>query len=241
MAIYDKLVNIKGGRFGVFSEEYYKSHMDILKDDDHCAVEINRNGKNYILPILSTMNSADNPGIYSADGKISFINYPSKEDEKAYMPEGDDVLTFDDFDSLQTISDAKKKLDESINKLIETTDGSSIYRPPLLESDSAEMRAMKECIIAKNIDLDKYKDRFGANYPNDKRKLKDDNITLNMISRMCENLDIRLDLVFSDASGEIPNPMDKVVKANIIPGDGSCIIISKDTVDDTDEIEDDED
>ena len=156
------------------------------------------------------------------------------------MPEGDDVLTFDDFDSLQTISDAKKKLDESINKLIETTDGSSIYRPPLLESDSAEMRAMKECIIAKNIDLDKYKDRFGANYPNDKRKLKDDNITLNMISRMCENLDIRLDLVFSDASGEIPNPMDKVVKANIIPGDGSCIIISKDTVDDTDEIEDDE-
>jgi DNA-binding Xre family transcriptional regulator len=99
-----------------------------------------------------------------------------------------------------------------------------VYRPPLLETDSAEMRAMKECIIAKNIDLDKYKDRFGANYPNDKRKLKDDSITLNMIERMCKNLDIKVDLVFTDSDDNVPNAMNKVIRANIIPGDGSCII-----------------
>lgn len=237
MAIFDKLVNIKGTQYGVFSEEYYQSHMDILKDDTHCAIEINRNGKNLILPIQDNLNSNETPGVYSTDGNIGLIIYPSEEEESSYMPTGDDVLVFNDHTSLQSLSDAKKKLDESINKLIETTDGSSIYKPPLLESDSAEMRAMKECIIAKNIDLDKYKDRFGANYPNDKRKLKDDNITLNMISRMCENLDIRLDLVFSDANGEIPNPMDKIVRANIIPGDGSCIITDKNATDDDDEEE----
>lgn len=235
MSIYPKMANIKGRSLGVFSEEYYDSHMDLLKDDDHCAVEINRDGKNLILPIKGANSSLDNPGIYSADGKITLVTYPDVEEEKQYMPEGDDLLVFGDHDSLQSLSDAKKKLDESINKLIETTDGSSIYKPPLLESDSAEMRAMKECIIAKNIDLDKYKDRFGANYPNDKRKLKDDNITLSMIRRMCENLDIKLDLVFSDANGEVPNPMEKVIRANIIPGDGGCIISEKEYDEDEEE------
>ena len=227
MAIYDKIAIIGQSTYGVFSEEYYNSHMELLKDDDHCAVEITKNGKKYILPIKGNTSNNNDPGVYCTDGKISMITYPTEEQEKTYMPEGDNVLVFGDHTSLQSLSDAKKKMDESLNKLIETTDGSSIYKPPLLDSDTSEMRAMKECIIAKNIDLDKYKDRFGANYPNDKRKLKDDNITLNMISRMCENLDIRLDLVFSDANGEIPNPMDKVIKANIIPGDGSCIITNK--------------
>ena len=187
MAIYDKLVNISGKQFGVFSQEYFNSHMEILKDDDHCAVEIERNGKTYTLPIRTNINNINQPGIYSSDGKIAVITYPDPEEECEFMPTGDDVLVFSDHTSLQSLSDAKKKLDENINKLIENVDGGDIYKPPLLETDSAEMRAMKECIIAKNIDLDKYKDRFGANYPNDKRKLKDDNITLNMISRMCEN------------------------------------------------------
>lgn len=224
MAIYEKLVNINGRQYGVFSEEYFTTHMEVLKDDDHCAVEIERGGKIFTLPIRTNINSADKPGVYSSDGKINLISYPTPEEEQFYMPAGENVLVFNDHTSLQTLSDAKKKLDENINKLIENVDGDSIYRPPLLETDSAEMRAMKECIIAKNIDLDKYKDRFGANYPNDKRKLKDDNITLNMVRRMCENLDIKVDLVFTDSNENVPNAMNKIIKANIIPGDGSCII-----------------
>lgn len=223
MAIYDKLVNLNGSNYGTFNLDYFTSHMEVLKDNDNCAIEIDKNGKTYTLPIRTSINSVDKPGIYS-DGKISLITYPSEEEEKFYMPEGDSSLNFSDYSTLQSLSDAKRKLDESINKLIESVDGDSVYRPPLLETDSAEMRAMKECIIAKNIDLDKYKDRFGANYPNDKRKLKDDNITLNMISRMCENLDIKVDLVFSDSNDKVPNAMNKVIKANIIPGDGTCII-----------------
>lgn len=223
MAIYDKLANINGSQYGVFSLEHFGSNMNVLKNDDHCAVEIEKDGKNYFLPIRTNCNNLDKPGIYCSDGKISMITYPDEESETAYMPEKDDVIVFADHNSLQTLSDAKKKLDENINKLLEV-DGGDVYKPPLLETDSAEMRAMKECIIAKNIDLDKYKDRFGANYPNDKRKLKDDNITLNMISRMCENLDIKLDLVFTDTNDDVPNAMNKIIRANIIPGDGTCII-----------------
>ena len=223
MAIYDKLINLNGTQLGSFTLEHFKSNMAVLKDDDHCAVEIKRNDKDYFLPIRTNFSNIDKPGVYCSDGKISMITYPNEEEENIYMPEGESVISFSDHNTLQSLSDAKRKLDESINKLLEVDSG-DVYRPPLLETDSAEMRAMKECIIAKNIDLDKYKDRFGANYPNDKRKLKDDNITLNMISRMCENLDIKLDLVFTDANDNVPNAMNKVIRANIIPGDGTCVV-----------------
>lgn len=223
MAIFDKLANIGGKQYGVYSSDYFTENMNKLKDDTDCAVEITKGQKTYILPIKSNCNNVESPGVYSMDGKLSLITYPDQDEEKTYMPEGNNVIVFNDHKSLQSLSDAKKKFDESINRLLEV-DGGDVYKPPLLETDSAEMRAMKECIIAKNIDLDKYKDRFGANYPNDKRKLKDDNITLNMISRLCENLDIKLDLVFTDVNSDVPNAMNKIIRANIIPGDGSCII-----------------
>ena len=223
MAIYDKLINISGTQYGTFSLDYFGSHMDILKDDDHCAVEVEKDGKTFVLPIRTNSTNYDKPGIYSSDGKISFINYPSEEEESTYMPTEDDILIFSDHTSLQSLSDAKKKLDENINRLVEN-DGGEIYRPPLLETDTAAMRAVKESISAKNIDLDKYKDRFGANYPNDKRKLKDNDITLNMLERICENLDMKVDIIITDMNENVPNPMNKIIKANIIPGDGPCII-----------------
>ena len=68
-----------------------------------------------------------------------------------------------------------------------------------------------------------------------------------MIQRMCGNLDLRLDLVFSDKDDSVPNPMNKIIKANIIPGDGSCIIMDapysneSDLETDEDYIDDDSD
>ena len=79
------------------------------------------------------------------------------------------------------------------------------------------MRAMKESILAKSIDLDKYKDRFGTNYPNDKRKMKDSDITLNMIERMCKNLDIKLDYgAFPDRPYDSPCIYGDTTKINHI-------------------------
>ena len=223
MAIYNKLANINGQQFGVFSFKEFEENMEVLKDDSHCAVEICKGDKSLILPIRSDSTSLDKPGVYSSDGKICFITYPNEEEESAYRPTGQNTLTFSDHDSLQSLSDAKRKLDENINRLVEN-DGGEIYRPPMLETDTAAMRAVKESISAKNIDLDKYKDRFGANYPNDKRKLKDNDITLNMLERICENLDMKVDIIITDKDENVPNPMNKIIKANIIPGDGPCII-----------------
>ena len=125
--------------------------------------------------------------------------------------------------------------ENDINQYLETpADGSNVFRPPLSEMDSAEMRGLKQSIIAKNIDMDKYAERFGPNYPNDKRKMKDSSITSFLLKRACKNLDINVDLVFSDAGPNVPNPMGKTITINMVPGISNDIDIREN------EIEDDE-
>jgi hypothetical protein len=69
------------------------------------------------------------------------------------------------------------------------------------------MRALKMALNAKHIDIDKYAGRFGENFPNDKRQLKNNNATLKIIKRFCENCDMEAFLTFRDKSDDVPNPM----------------------------------
>lgn len=46
------------------------------------------------------------------------------------------------------------------------TDKNIKFIPIVSNLDSPEMQRLKSAIIAKHIDLDKYSDRFGENYPN---------------------------------------------------------------------------
>ena len=77
-------------------------------------------------------------------------------------------------------------------------------------------QAHKAAVInAKNIDIDKYADRFGENFPNDKRKLKDEKITLFLLKRMAECLDMNVDLIISDKSPNVPNPIGIPIKVSL--------------------------
>ena len=68
---------------------------------------------------------------------------------------------------------------------------------------------------AKHIDIDKYAGRFGENFPNDKRQLKNNNATLKIIKRFCENCDMEAILIFKDKNPDVPNPMNKEVVVSL--------------------------
>jgi len=228
MALYDKVAAIGGKIYNVYSHENFIENKGILAEDDQTAVEIERDGKVMILPVRSQSSngSMEKPGVY-CHGPLNFFSFPKTgEEEQVFSPE--DTLVFDlgNITDMQQYITEKERFDTSVNRLLETSDTcDDIFTPPLLDSDSGEMRALKECILAKRIDLDKYSERFGENYPNDKRKLKDDNITSFLLKRMCTNLDIEVDMVFRDASDNAPNPMNKVIVVNMVPGNGNNITI----------------
>ena len=87
------------------------------------------------------------------------------------------------------------------------------------DEDSNEMKGMKEAVIAKHIDLDKYEHRFGSNYNNDKRLFNKHTISLPMIKRLCNALDMKATLVIEDANSDVPNPIGKKITIDVISND----------------------
>ena len=87
---------------------------------------------------------------------------------------------------------------------------------PISSDDQPEMKALKLALNAKHIDFDKYAPRFGSNFPNDKRQLKNPSATLNIIKRFCDNCDMECELVFKDKNTGVPNPMNKEIYSDNI-------------------------
>ena len=213
----------------VYSYEEFIKNEEVLMGDEDTAIEFEHNGKTTILPVrqLTTTESFPSPGVYVGDNPFVFLSYPvNEEEEKIYCPGPECIFDMKDINSIQEYVTRKEEFDNTAAQLLETDpENDSVYKPPLLKTDSPEMRALKESIIAKGVDIDKYAPRFGDNFPNDKRKMKDDNITSYMLKRICDNLDIEVDMVFRDASGDIANPMNKVVRVNMVPGYGNHVSI----------------
>jgi hypothetical protein len=105
------------------------------------------------------------------------------------------------------------KLDE---QFITTPD--NITKIPVTSLDEPEMKAIKTAINEKKVDIDKYAGRFGANFPNDKRQLKNNQITLNIIKRFCNNMDMEALLVIKDKNSNVPNPLNKEIVVSLTEG-----------------------
>ena len=106
--------------------------------------------------------------------------------------------------------DAVKKLDEPF-----ITSPDNITNIPIRDTDQPEMRGLKMALNAKNIDIDRYAGRFGSNFPNDKRQLKNGTATLKIIKRFCENCDMDAILTFRDKGADVPNPMNTEISVSL--------------------------
>ena len=174
-----KKANIEGKLSDVITLEQLQDYRD-LYNTGPVAIEVKRedNGETYILPYRSASQKMDKPGVYPVSVKG-----------------GIDLIMYPTIDKVRDIE----------RDILTSPD--NVFTPHTSESDSPEMRGLKEAIKAKHIDIDKYADRFGENFPNDKRKMKDDKITLFLLKRMCECLDMKAELIISDANPDVPNPI----------------------------------
>ena len=229
MAVSDIYAVINGKPMNVYTEQQFFDNFQDLVSDDQAAVMVEKDGQQVILPIRQGYKSMDKPGAYpfgeGTDQHYAFLSFPTTEaDKEAYCPDPDNIVNFKDADGIQALMSMTDKLNKSINQYLESDVGvGNIYRAPLKETDSPEMRGLKLALTEKHMEIDKYNERFGANWANDKRKLNDDNITMFLLKRMCKNFDINVDLVFTDQSSDVPNAMGKTITINLVPGikDGS--------------------
>ena len=168
-------------------------------------------GREILLPVKGSYSSnVTLPGVYNA-GCVDFLIYPDEAFAERYMPK--DFISMSNTDDIRELiknGDAARKLDEPF-----ITSPDSITCIPIKETDQPEMKGLKMALNAKNIDIDKYAARFGDNYPNDKRQLKNSNATLKIIKRFCENCDMEAILTFRDKNPDVPNPMNTEITVSL--------------------------
>lgn len=193
------------------------SHDDLMEHPEMYAnsgtgIEFSENGIQYILPYRTGTYTEDRPGVYNC-GPINRFVLPKEEESSEYVKE---VI---DLSNVENISELSKKMELLKNMEREIlTSPDNIFTPIISDKDSPEMRGLKEAVIAKNIDIDKYAGRFGDNFPNDKRQFKKNDITLFMMKRMCDCLDMKARLIIEDSSPDVPNPIGRDIVIDLIGG-----------------------
>lgn len=202
---------VNGQVVDVIDYTEYAKHIDSYKMRSDVAIPVNMNGKEILLPLKGEYNSnVTVPGIYNA-GCVDFLIYPDEAFAERYIPK--DFISMSNTDSIKELiknGDVARKLDEPF-----ITSPDSITNIPVKDTDQPEMKGLKMALNAKNIDIDKYAQRFGDNFPNDKRQLKNSNATLKIIKRFCENCDMEVTLTFKDKSPDVPNPMNTEITVSL--------------------------
>ena len=160
---------------------------------------------NYLYPIR---NSTDiRPGVYQTNGPFAIFVDPSDSDASKYDKEN--IINFNDVSSLRDIIEKQNQLRTAERAILTTVD--NLFVPPVDQNDAPEMKALKEAICLKQIDIDKYAQRFGRNFNNDKRLLKKDSITMSKLRCTMEALDMKGTLIIEDKSPDVPNPIGKKI------------------------------
>lgn len=167
-----------------------------------------------VLPVVGQFDKE--VGICITQG--SGIAY-SRTDDISDMSEYSDknIIDFKDTKSMKDViekQDAVRLLEREI-----LTSPDNIFTPIIQPDDSPEMVALKTAVINKHIDLDKYEPRFGSNYNNDKRLFNKPTISLAMMKRLCNALDIKSTLILEDKNSDVPNPMGEPISIEITGGD----------------------
>ena len=160
-----------------------------------------------VLPYTSTYGNT--PGYYAT--QIAGIPYyPEQEHSDKYS--ADNIVNFDNCENIKELMKTNAML-KSLEKDI-LTSSDNIYVPPIHSDDTSEMIGLKEAITLKEIDIDKYQERFGSLYNNDKRMLNNSpSITFPKLKSVMTNLDMIGTLIIEDAP-DAPNPIGQKI---IIP------------------------
>lgn len=201
MRIGDKIYDVTTlEEFNRFKDAYIPQYT---------AIHVEEN--NMVLPIKNRYDNG--PGIIVGSG-VSYIEEPKEEDKEKYSSKA--IIDFNNSKSIHDMMQKQKAVRTLERDILTSPD--NIFTPKIFDDDSAEMKALKNAVLDKHIDLDKYEPRFGSNYNNDKRLFNKSTISLSMLKRVCDALDIEATLTLTDKNDDVPNPIGRTIQVKLTGG-----------------------
>lgn len=168
-------------------------------------------GGDYILPVINDNETGPGIIVRNNNSPFAYITIPDGTDCSIY--ERDKVIDFTKAESMEAFMEKQTLLRKLEKDILSSPD--NIFAPAIDTNDTPAMQLLKKAVTEKHIDLDKYEARFGPNYPNDKRLFNKPNISMPMLERICNALDIKATLTLTDKEGDIANPMGTVMSIEI--------------------------
>lgn len=144
------------------------------------------------------------PGFYTNDNGMYGVYVDPSEAERANYEAQNQIIDFSNAANLKDVIDKTIELQAMERQILTTPD--NIFIPQIGENDTPIMQGLKQCVISKEIDVDKYKNRI-PQYNNDKRLFSNNDITLGKAIIWWKALDIRAVLTLENVSPDVPNPM----------------------------------
>ena len=195
---------------------------DVIPEKDYLAdpiafsasykyIAIERPCSQFVYPVKRGVSDPDRPGAYDYGFGIFYYDPVMPKDIEMYHISK--IIDYSDAHSLRDVIMTSQRIASAEASILTSID--NIFIPEIGPNDTPEMVALKQAIAYKSIDLDKYEQRFGPNYNNDKRLLKKPNITFGKMRDMCNALDIKVTIKLEDMSPNVPNPIGRQIITEI--------------------------
>lgn len=196
----DKMYNLISKEEFFSKKDYYNSISSVAIEEEMII-----DGERVIvgMPVTQSKNVT---GAYSEEGSplIFFTNKDENYDK--YICQDSNVIDFSNINNMSQYYENCIKYNDAEREIITNTINQS--KPVIKEDDSPLLKITKQTICDKNIDMDKYADRF-EQYNNDKRLVSSSkkDITMKKASMMLDKLDVDTYVITTNKEGDIPNPM----------------------------------
>lgn len=204
----DNRAFINGNMYDVTTPENYRKNPDLYNNKS--AVELD----GYVYPIRNGNYNPDMIGYYPG---VVYDKYsiPTNEEEfNAYST--DHMANFNSVTKLQELVTEQNKINTDQMLYLSTPD--NIFRPVIDDiKDEPLMIGLKEAIIAKEIDINKYQSKF-KQFSNDRRKFNGHKISLDKAVSTAQSLDMKITAVIEDANPNVPNPIGRKIIIDLTPG-----------------------
>lgn len=209
-----KRAKVNGRSYEVCSIDDYMRYRDSYLPG-YVAIQMD----GYILPVTSDSSQVGITVPKTSPGKkpmCVWCNLPSDDNPKREEYLESNIIDYSDVDNMVDFIQ-KQDLVRSLERDI-LTNPDNIFTPSIGQDDAPAMKALKQAVIDKHIDLDKYEPRLGSNYQNYKRIFSKDTISLPMLVRGCDALDIKATLTLQNTDDSVPNPMKCPITVELTRG-----------------------
>lgn len=194
-----KKKSINGEMYDIISEEEFFRNPELYKG---YKVAVENDGLLY--PIRAGVQLKET-GFYPRNQFLARYVEPPERFVDKYKSE--DLIDFDNAKDIHELIEQNNVYKDMEREILTSPD--NLYVPKHSPTESPESEIIKDAVVSKEIDINKYKERWGDSFNNDKKEISKDRLSLPKLVRICNNLDIKATLTLENNGPDVPNPMKK--------------------------------